>query len=424
MRVFSEKISTRATRRPELEAAVKLAGEIRSSGIAVTLVVHEHQRLGRGIELAMLAEELKASDVGLGFLTRELKDGARVHSRPHPRRPRVRPPREVMIESPAPTAPAEPTAGITTLSAQTLTSTVPREFVHRAAVAEVFLIDWAPKSNTHFTVRAQWPRGHSFFVPISRHFDPMLVAETIRQAGALLAHAAFQVPLDYKFLMWNLNYTVLPEHLAIGAQPADLELEIVCDDIRRRGTRLTGLSYTAVIRLGGKTIATGSASYACTSPVAYHRLRAGRLDVGAAPLHPAPAVWPPSVNRRHSSDVVLSPTGQPRRWQLRAETDHPVLFDHYVDHIPGMVLLEAARQAVTALTPGESGLLPIGVDASFTKYVEFSSPCWITAEPLTDPTESVGGWHVRAEQDGETVFDATTTVVDPAMTMTAAMATV
>jgi len=63
----------RATKRPELEAAVKLAGEIRSSGGAVTLVVHEHKRLGRGIELAVLAEELKASDVGLEFLTGELK---------------------------------------------------------------------------------------------------------------------------------------------------------------------------------------------------------------------------------------------------------------------------------------------------------------------------------------------------------------
>ncbi|MDX2524667.1 recombinase family protein [Streptomyces europaeiscabiei] len=72
-RVFSEKISTRATRRPELEGAVKLAGEIRSSGVAVTLVVHEHKRLGRGIELAVLAEELKASDVGLEFLTGELR---------------------------------------------------------------------------------------------------------------------------------------------------------------------------------------------------------------------------------------------------------------------------------------------------------------------------------------------------------------
>jgi DNA invertase Pin-like site-specific DNA recombinase len=41
--------------------------------VAVTLVVHEHKRLGRGIDLAMLAEELKAHDVGLEFLTGELK---------------------------------------------------------------------------------------------------------------------------------------------------------------------------------------------------------------------------------------------------------------------------------------------------------------------------------------------------------------
>lgn len=72
-RIFSEKISTRATQRPELDKAVKLAGELRASGVAVTLVVHEHKRLGRGIELATLAEELKASDVGLQFLTGELQ---------------------------------------------------------------------------------------------------------------------------------------------------------------------------------------------------------------------------------------------------------------------------------------------------------------------------------------------------------------
>lgn len=43
------------------------------AGIAVTLVVHEHKRLGRGIDLAMLAEDLRASDVGLQFLTGELQ---------------------------------------------------------------------------------------------------------------------------------------------------------------------------------------------------------------------------------------------------------------------------------------------------------------------------------------------------------------
>lgn len=72
-RIFSEKISTRATSRPELDKAVALARELRTSGVAVTLVVHEHKRLGRGIELAALAEQLKAGGIGLEFLTGELQ---------------------------------------------------------------------------------------------------------------------------------------------------------------------------------------------------------------------------------------------------------------------------------------------------------------------------------------------------------------
>lgn len=72
-RIFSEKISTRATSRPELDKAVDLARELRASGVAVTLVVHEHKRLGRGIELATLAEQLKAGGIGLEFLTGELQ---------------------------------------------------------------------------------------------------------------------------------------------------------------------------------------------------------------------------------------------------------------------------------------------------------------------------------------------------------------
>lgn len=72
-RVFHEKISTRAKQRPELDKAVALARDMRASGVAVTLVVHEHKRLGRGIDLATLAEELKADGIGLEFLTGELK---------------------------------------------------------------------------------------------------------------------------------------------------------------------------------------------------------------------------------------------------------------------------------------------------------------------------------------------------------------
>ena len=72
-RIFAEKISTRALTRPELDKAVALAKELRASGVAVTIVVHEHKRLGRGIELAALAEQLRAAGIGLEFLTGELQ---------------------------------------------------------------------------------------------------------------------------------------------------------------------------------------------------------------------------------------------------------------------------------------------------------------------------------------------------------------
>jgi DNA invertase Pin-like site-specific DNA recombinase len=72
-KVFAEKISTRALTRPELDKAVALARDMRASGVAVTIVVHEHKRLGRGIELAALAEQLRADGIGLEFLTGDLQ---------------------------------------------------------------------------------------------------------------------------------------------------------------------------------------------------------------------------------------------------------------------------------------------------------------------------------------------------------------
>ncbi|WP_425559998.1 recombinase family protein [Microbispora corallina] len=72
-KIFSEKISTRAVSRPELDRAVEFARELRAASLGVTLVVHEHKRLGRGLALAELAEQLKSYGVALEFLTGELQ---------------------------------------------------------------------------------------------------------------------------------------------------------------------------------------------------------------------------------------------------------------------------------------------------------------------------------------------------------------
>lgn len=72
-RIFSEKVSTRVRTRPELAKAIDFARELRTTGLDVTLVVHEHKRLGRGSDLVTLAETLKEYGIRLEFLTGELR---------------------------------------------------------------------------------------------------------------------------------------------------------------------------------------------------------------------------------------------------------------------------------------------------------------------------------------------------------------
>ncbi|MDO0939458.1 AfsA-related hotdog domain-containing protein [Streptomyces sp. DG2A-72] len=108
-------------------------------------------------------------------------------------------------------------------------------------------------------------------------------------------------------------------------------------------------------------------------------------------------------------DVVLSPIGQPNSWQLRVDTRHPVLFDHPTDHVPGMVLLEAARQA-TAATAGRP-VIPLDITSEFKRYAELHTPCLIEARPApgtdTDRPQSV---LVTGHQEGQLVFRSTVTM--------------
>ncbi|MFF1449992.1 ScbA/BarX family gamma-butyrolactone biosynthesis protein [Streptomyces sp. NPDC058274] len=285
-----------------------------------------------------------------------------------------------------------------------MTATVPRQLVHRAAVAEVFLTGWSALDGERTRVLAQWPRAHSLYRPVEGRYDPMLAAETIRQAGVLVAHAVHGVPLGHRFLMWGLHFAVHPENLTVGSRPAELELDVAFTEIRGSGSRLGG-RYTVTIRSAGRVVATGGAHFTCTSPAVYRRLREARLaqstTAGVVAGADLPSVAPVSVGRDSARDVVLAPGGTPRRWQLRVDTSHPILFDHPDDHVPGMVLLEAARQAAATLSPPGAAPLLVSMDNTFDRYVEFDTPCWIEAEvPDGQPD------HVRivGRQDGEQVF--------------------
>ncbi|MGW1769961.1 AfsA-related hotdog domain-containing protein, partial [Streptomyces sp. NPDC002073] len=190
--------------------------------------------------------------------------------------------------------------------------------------------------------------------------------------------------------------------------PAELQIHVTCTDIKYRRGLPVGLTMHYEVMRGDLLLAVASTAFNCHTPALYQRLRVGRGNVSQMFWNvpePAPPLSKELCRRDRMQDVVLSPTGEADRWQLRVDTSHPVLFDHPVDHVPGMLLLEAARQAAFACTPATAAYAdpsadaagssatpaqgpcwPVSMDVGFRRYVEFDSPCWITAEATRPQT--------------------------------------
>lgn len=283
------------------------------------------------------------------------------------------------------------------------------QHVHRAAQRDVLLTEWQRIEENSFTLHARWPADHPLYVAVrGKWHDPLLIAETVRQAGLVIAHAAYGVPSDHHFLMLELDSAVVEPSVQVAGETVELVLSLSAHDVRRRGDRLASMRYEVVISRDGRRMATGGARFSCATPQAYRRLRGAQLGATPAALVPA-RVTPSSVGRDGPENVVLADGTGTNRWQLLIDPGHPVFFDHPVDHVPGMLLVEAARQASESVTtPGK--ILPVALSAVFSRYVDFGTPCWIEAR--RGPTDGDGITLVRiaGRQDDQVMFEATISV--------------
>ncbi|MFF7935721.1 ScbA/BarX family gamma-butyrolactone biosynthesis protein [Streptomyces sp. NPDC007940] len=284
--------------------------------------------------------------------------------------------------------------------------TAPRHLVARSAVAEVLITDWRQLGPDTFRLGAQWPRGHHFYAPVAgTWYDPLLAAESLRQASVLVGQTYYGVPADHHFTIAELEFEVVPGALLLGARPAEMRLEFTATDVRRRRGTLTALTLEADLLRGGDYAGAGR----LTLHVSDRRDPAAGEGGGYPPL-PDP-VPPAIVGRLDEHDVVLGvPASAAERsglaWDLRIDPGHPVLFDHPTGDVPGMVLLEAARQAVQAAC-APYRVLPVELRSAFHHPVALSTPCHISATrlPTQDATEDAA-LRVTAWQSNRLTFDS------------------
>ncbi|WP_420709665.1 MULTISPECIES: ScbA/BarX family gamma-butyrolactone biosynthesis protein [unclassified Streptomyces] len=273
-------------------------------------------------------------------------------------------------------------------------------YTHLTRPGSVLVTGWSRVGEDSLTLGVHWPPAAG-----ERPYDPRVLTQTIRQSGLVVAHAEYGVPLDHQTVLSFLDFTLsdrLPP--SGGKEAARLDVDVRVSPSGTAGRARRSLRMRFRLRHEGVTFARAESEFGWIPPRVYRRLRGDRM----------PAVWggwelpepvdPARVGRTCAGDVLLSPTGEPHRWRLRNDVTNTTLFDHPVDHVPGLALVEAADQAAHAVL-GARALRADDIATRYLRYVDFDRPCLLRARAL--PAEP-GRFALAVDgtQDAELAFSA------------------
>ncbi|MFD3945995.1 ScbA/BarX family gamma-butyrolactone biosynthesis protein [Streptomyces sp. NPDC058579] len=249
-------------------------------------------------------------------------------------------------------------------------------YTHLTVPESILVTDWRRTGDHSLVLDVRWPA-----VTGTRPYDPRVLAQTIRQSGLVTAHAEYGVPLDHQTVLRFLDITVANPFPLAGGEPVHLNVDVEVSPAGEAGRARRHLRMRFHLRHKGAMVARADSEFGWIPPQVYRRLRGDRMP-GDWGLWDLPeAVDPARVGRVRTTEVLLSPTGEAHRWHLRNDVTDTILFDHPVDHVPGLVLLEAADQAAFAAL-GPRALRTDDIATRFFRYVDFVRPCLLEARTL------------------------------------------
>lgn len=291
---------------------------------------------------------------------------------------------------------------------------VTKGLVHKHDSAQVLLTGLIRTGADAFVINADWSNlSGTTWAGDGRPDVAGLLTETIRQAFPLLSHAGYDVPFGHHLLWEQYRYALGLPALLGGGVSGRPDLHVRCHDIVRRRGRVSGLSLDITVVRDGELLATAHTRFNIQPPAIYQRLRGERGDAATmlelARSRPLPP--PASRGSEEFKDALLSPTDAPDTWLLRVDTHHPVYFDHPSDHAPGILLLEAAKQAAHSMRHPRAGTTE-AMETVFHRYVELDAPCRVDAQPLPDDQQGRARFLVTMHQDERLCFTALVSVIN------------
>ncbi|WP_335970507.1 MULTISPECIES: ScbA/BarX family gamma-butyrolactone biosynthesis protein [Streptomycetaceae] len=301
--------------------------------------------------------------------------------------------------------------------------TIPRHLVHRAAVAEVFLTDFQSVGERDFRASAQLPPDHSYYADrlgTAGGHDPLAVFEAVRQMLLCAMHLQHDAGPGTKSITAEAGLRITdPRPLHAPARPLDLDLVGRAALVKEYRGAVSRVVHEVDVAAAGRPIGTVRVDTALRPDDIYRTLRmSGRTteppssdDLPA--VSPARPIGPHLVGRTRADNVVLHDMalrGGELTALLRVPLRHPSMFDHPQDHVPGPVMMEAARQLGLLLAGERHGLAAAKLHlaeltAEYLRFAELDADIVLRSEILRAPAADGGGlaFAVAFEQGGEAV---------------------
>ncbi|MET7702490.1 AfsA-related hotdog domain-containing protein [Streptomyces sp. NPDC005485] len=305
---------------------------------------------------------------------------------------------------------------------QTLTTqrTLARRLVHRSALAEVFLTDFQSLDEKTFRAAAQLPPRHFYYSDhtgrLAMH-DPLAVFESVRQMLLCAMHLQHDASADTKSITATASLEITDPRPLHTSGPLDLALLGTVELAKEYQGALSRVVHRVRVMVGEQQAGVITVDTAQRPGEVYEKLRMSHRTTmppssDTLPTRTDGAAPPPwLVGRAQAENVVLEDARTEQGAlvaRLRVPVAHASMFDHAQDHVPGPVMMEAARQACLLLAADRQGLSPAAfflqyVQAEYLRFAELDADITVLTRRLPDPVDG-GQWaEVAFVQQGEDV---------------------
>jgi len=279
-----------------------------------------------------------------------------------------------------------------------------RDWVHKRIDANVFIGEPARIGPDDFSTHSFFPTNHEFYNDcLSGLSASGYLIEVARQVNLAISHLCYEVPLNAGFLVTAIDWQFADDAPFVVTDLSAFTLLTHVEHITlRKGVICKVETRTRFLR-GEREFLTGGAAFLISS----RSLTTGS-DGGHSELHASgrPRAAPSDAQVNEPRNVLIEvPSDSERkagRIPMLVDPRHEFFFEHDNGHVPGMMLLEAGKQAAVyaassafPIVTGMYGDFEAG-QMRFGRFADLSRTVWMNCR-FASLAETRAGYQAAVE---------------------------